>query len=122
MDRYEVMEKIGRGKYSDVFKCIDTSNDQLSVLKILKPGYCYVDSVRDSKIRREIKILKTLKGLPNIISLDCVMLDPCSKCYCLVYPYVNHIDIRDLPDQEITLPLIRKLTKQILKVNVSVII
>ena len=38
MDRYEVMEKIGRGKYSDVFKCIDTSNDKLSVLKILKPG------------------------------------------------------------------------------------
>ena len=76
-----------------------------------------VDSVRDSKIRREIKILRTLKGLQNIISLDCVMLDPCSKCYCLVYPYVNHIDIRDLPDQEIKLPLIKKFTKQILKVQ-----
>lgn len=35
---YEIMEKIGRGKYSDVFKCINVTNDKLSVLKILKPG------------------------------------------------------------------------------------
>ena len=32
------MSKIGRGKYSDVFKCINTLNEELYVLKILKPG------------------------------------------------------------------------------------
>ena len=45
LDKYEVMQKIGRGKYSDVFKCINTEDDKLYVLKFLKP-------VRDSKIRR----------------------------------------------------------------------
>lgn len=32
------MEKIGRGKYSDVYKCIDTRSDKLAVVKVLKPG------------------------------------------------------------------------------------
>lgn len=45
MEQYEVMEKIGRGKYSDVFKCMNSKTDTPAVLKFLKP-------VRDSKIRR----------------------------------------------------------------------
>ena len=32
------MEKIGRGKYSDVYKCINNKTDKLAVVKVLKPG------------------------------------------------------------------------------------
>lgn len=38
METHELMEKIGRGKYSDVFKCIDTRTDKFAVVKVLKPG------------------------------------------------------------------------------------
>lgn len=36
------MDKIGRGKYSDVFKCVNTDTEELCVLKILKPGQQFV--------------------------------------------------------------------------------
>ena len=32
------MDKIGRGEYSDVYKCVNTDTEELCVLKILKPG------------------------------------------------------------------------------------
>lgn len=42
MNRYEVCEKIGRGKYSDVYRAMRDQGqgqpDKPSVLKILKPG------------------------------------------------------------------------------------
>lgn len=74
-------------------------------------------AVRENKIKREIKILKTLRGLPNIIELEAVMFDTCSKCYSLVYPFVDHIDIRDIPDTEFGLPQIKKFTFQVLQVS-----
>jgi serine/threonine protein kinase len=50
---HELMEKIGRGKYSDVFKCINTQTNKFSVVKVLKPGMkCIKQLVRDSKIKR----------------------------------------------------------------------
>lgn len=55
-------------------------------------------SVRDSKIKREIKILKTVSGMKCIIGLTGVTYDECTKTYCLVHPYVNHVDVRDIPD------------------------
>lgn len=32
------MQKIGRGKYSDVYKCINNLTNELAVVKVLKPG------------------------------------------------------------------------------------
>lgn len=37
-DNYEVIKKIGRGKYSEVYEGINVENDQKLVIKILKPG------------------------------------------------------------------------------------
>jgi hypothetical protein len=48
---YEVVRKIGRGKYSEVFDGYNTVNSQRCVVKILKP-------VKKKKIKREIKILQ----------------------------------------------------------------
>ena len=42
---YEVIRKIGRGKYSEVFEGINVVNNQRCVVKILKP-------VKKKKIKR----------------------------------------------------------------------
>jgi casein kinase II subunit alpha len=36
-DNYEVMRKVGRGKYSEVFEGMNISNSTKCVIKILKP-------------------------------------------------------------------------------------
>ena len=59
---YEVVRKIGRGKYSEVFEGVNVANDCKCVVKILKP-------VKKKKIKREIKILQNLCGQTNIIRL-----------------------------------------------------
>ena len=49
-ENYEIIKKIGRGKYSEVYEGINTLNNERIVIMILKP-------VKKTKIRREIKIL-----------------------------------------------------------------
>ena len=71
-DHYEVIRKIGRGKYSEVFEGINVVTNEKCVVKILKP-------VKKKKIKREIKILQNLAGGPNIIQLKDVVRDPQSK-------------------------------------------
>ncbi|CAG7888255.1 unnamed protein product, partial [Brassica rapa] len=69
-DGYEVVRKVGRGKYSEVFEGINMNSNEKCVIKILKP-------VKKKKIRREIKILQNLCGGPNIVKLLDVALDYC---------------------------------------------
>ena len=44
-ERYQIIEKVGRGKYSEVFKAIDMETGEPVSIKYLKP-------VRKKKIRR----------------------------------------------------------------------
>eukprot|EP01048_Picozoa_sp_COSAG05_P037658 COSAG05_NODE_17682_length_321_cov_0.680180_1_plen_82_part_01 len=52
-DNYELIRKVGRGKYSEVFEAMHVGKDQKCVVKVLKP-------VKKKKIKREIKILQNL--------------------------------------------------------------
>ncbi|GAA5885141.1 hypothetical protein JCM16303_005873 [Sporobolomyces ruberrimus] len=61
-DRYEVIRKIGRGKYSEVFEGYDLGQEKLVVVKVLKP-------IKKKKVKRELKILINLRGGDNIIEL-----------------------------------------------------
>lgn len=81
IENYEVVEKIGKGKYSEVYIGIQTQNDRKVVIKVLKP-------VKKSKIRREIKILKVLSTVkhPNIVQLMDIVQDQASQSYSLVSP------------------------------------
>ena len=36
-DHYELIERIGRGKFSDVYKAMDTLNNKPVIIKLLKP-------------------------------------------------------------------------------------
>lgn len=66
---YQLVRKLGRGKYSEVFEAINITNNEKVVVKILKP-------VKKKKIKREIKILENLRGGTNIIRLVDTVKDP----------------------------------------------
>eukprot|EP00013_Stygamoeba_regulata_P023025 CAMPEP_0177647848 /NCGR_PEP_ID=MMETSP0447-20121125/10516_1 /TAXON_ID=0 /ORGANISM="Stygamoeba regulata, Strain BSH-02190019" /LENGTH=349 /DNA_ID=CAMNT_0019150455 /DNA_START=269 /DNA_END=1318 /DNA_ORIENTATION=+ len=86
---YEVVRKIGRGKYSEVFEGMNVVTNQKCVIKILKP-------VKKKKIKREIKILQNLCGGPNIIKLLDIVRDQSSKTPSLIFEYVNNVDFKNL--------------------------
>jgi len=88
-DEYEVVRKVGRGKYSEVFEGINVTTNTKVIIKILKP-------VKKKKIKREIKILQNLKGGTNIIRLLDIVRDPQSKTPSLIFEYVNNTDFKVL--------------------------
>ncbi len=88
-DNYEVVKKIGRGKYSEVFSGYNVLTKQKCVIKILKP-------VKKKKIKREIKILQNLSGGTNIIDLLDVVRDPTSKTPALIFEHINNTDFKIL--------------------------
>jgi casein kinase II subunit alpha len=88
-DEYEVVRKVGRGKYSEVFEGRRTESGEKCVIKILKP-------VKKKKIKREIKILQNLAGGVNVIKLLDVVREPSTKTPSLVFEYVNNTDFKAL--------------------------
>ncbi|CAG9529690.1 unnamed protein product [Cercopithifilaria johnstoni] len=89
IDDYQLIRKLGRGKYSEVFEGFKSPLDEKCVIKILKP-------VKKKKIKREIKILENLRGGTNIITLLDVVKDPISRTPALVFEYVNNTDFKQL--------------------------
>ncbi|RYQ80884.1 hypothetical protein Ahy_Scaffold1g106987 isoform G [Arachis hypogaea] len=88
-DDYEVVRKVGRGKYSEVFEGVHSTNNEKCIIKILKP-------VKKKKIKREIKILQNLCGGPNVIKLLDIVRDQQSKTPSLIFEYVNNTDFKVL--------------------------
>ncbi|KAL7409591.1 kinase-like domain-containing protein [Mrakia frigida] len=86
---YEIVRKVGRGKYSEVFAGVSLSTSQKVVVKVLKP-------VKKKKIKREIKILMNLSGGPNVINLLDVVRDPQAKTPSIVFEHVNNVDFKQL--------------------------
>ena len=44
-DHYQIVQKLGRGKYSEVFESINVTNNMRTVIKILKVGVCLYDVI-----------------------------------------------------------------------------
>jgi len=91
-DNYEVVRKVGRGKYSEVFegiRILPDGKEDRCIIKILKP-------VKKKKIQREIKILQNVRGGPNIIDLIDVVKDPRSKTPSLIFEFVSNTDFKVL--------------------------
>ena len=115
-DDYEVVRKVGRGKYSEVFEGVNVVNNQTCIIKILKPvkkkkarccclpsallstapGLAASHQALCTQIKREIKILQNLCGGPNVIQLLDVVRDPQSKTPSLIFEYVNNTDFKVL--------------------------
>ncbi|KAG6815858.1 hypothetical protein H0H87_010714 [Tephrocybe sp. NHM501043] len=107
-DQYEIVRKVGRGKYSEVshkfifylnnlrdisffkvFEGVNVVTEDKCIIKVLKP-------VKKKKIKREIKILQNLAGGPNVVSLLDVVRDPASKIPSLITEYVHNVDFKVL--------------------------
>ena len=86
-DDYQLVRKLGRGKYSEVFEAINVSTGERCVVKILKP-------VRKDKIKREIKVLENLRGGTNIITLLAAVESPVSKAPALIFEPVDNTDFK----------------------------
>lgn len=82
---YEIVRKLGRGKYSEVFEGIAVDQEMKCVIKVLKP-------VKKKKIKREIRILQNLAGGINIIKLLDIVKDPeVSFILATVFAYGNSV-------------------------------
>ncbi|KAF8173582.1 kinase-like domain-containing protein [Mycena galopus ATCC 62051] len=81
-DRYEIVRRLGGGKYSEG---VDTVNSERCVMKVLKP-------VAGHKIKREIKVLRNLAGAPNCIALLDVVRDPSRLYHSLITEYVDNTE------------------------------
>lgn len=88
-DNYEIIKKVGRGKYSEVFLGMNTASDSKCIIKVLKP-------IKKKKIKREVKILQNLSGGVNIIQLLDIVRDPQSKTPALIFENVNNTDFKTL--------------------------
>ena len=88
-DEYEIIRKIGRGKYSEVFEGVRCDTQGKIVIKILKP-------VKKQKLQREVKILRNLMGGTNIINLLDTITDPVSNTKSLVFEHVAAQDFKIL--------------------------
>lgn len=86
-DDYQLVRKLGRGKYSEVFEGVNIVTNEKCVVKILKP-------VKKKKIKREIRILENLRNGTNIIELQAVVKDPISRTPALIFEYVNNVDFK----------------------------
>ena len=86
---YDVLRKLGKGKYSEVFEGLNRITGKPCVIKILKP-------VKRKKIRREIKILQILSGGPNIVQLLDTVKDRLTDTPSLVLEFVDADDFRAL--------------------------
>ena len=88
-NNYQIVKKIGRGKYSDVFLGVVKGSHYPCCIKSLKP-------VREEKFRREIMVLQRLLGGPNIVKLyDCVM-EKSTGTPSLIMEYVNNTNYKEI--------------------------
>ncbi|OMJ81699.1 hypothetical protein SteCoe_17749 [Stentor coeruleus] len=85
-ENYEILRKIGRGKYSDVYEGLDMISQDKVVIKILKP-------IKKSKVLREIKILRSLEGCPGVPKLLDVIKESTTKTISFV---MEHCESQDL--------------------------
>lgn len=88
-DDYEFVSKLGRGRYSEVFKATNLLTNKEAVVKILKP-------VRHIKIRREVMILEQLTECPYIVQLQDQVCDPSTKTPSIITGFVESTDFKDL--------------------------
>lgn len=88
-DDYEIVRKIGRGKYCEAFEGIHVRSQNQIVIKILKP-------VKKKKIKRELKILQNVCAGPNIVRLLDYVRDHQSKTPSLIFEYINNVDFKQL--------------------------
>ncbi|XP_078430372.1 casein kinase II subunit alpha-2-like isoform X2 [Wolffia australiana] len=87
-NNYDLVQKVGGGKYSEVFEGINMRTNERCIVKILKP-------VKMKKIKREVKILQNVCSGPNIVKLLDIVGNPHSNTSGLIFEYVDGTDFKN---------------------------
>lgn len=87
-DDWKIYQRIGRGKYSEVFEGKNIKTDITACVKILKP--CL-----PKLLKLEIYTLQLLKNGPNIIQLLHTLKDEKSNLWCLVFEILKCKELKD---------------------------
>lgn len=82
-DDFECVLKLGRGRYSEVFRGVNLITNEDVVVKILKP-------VRAKKIKREITVMSILSDSPDIIKLRDQVIDNSTRTPSIIMEYFEH--------------------------------
>eukprot|EP00906_Rhabdomonas_costata_P009478 RCo013407 len=83
MDRYVLLRKVGEGSFGEVLQAQDTKNGQVVAIKKFKRSD---DENRELNLR-EVRALKRLRGMPNIITLLDVFTE--GEDLCLVFEFMK---------------------------------
>ncbi|KAJ3452147.1 casein kinase ii subunit alpha [Anaeramoeba flamelloides] len=86
---FELLQKLGKGRYASVFLGNDLRNNKEICLKVLKP-------VKRSKIKREIKISMIVGEFPNTVKLLDLIDNKVIGTPTLVFEYFPHPHILEL--------------------------
>ncbi|CAI9267174.1 unnamed protein product [Lactuca saligna] len=86
-DSYEMLNKIGQGTYSSVYKARDLQNDRIVAIKKVRFVNMDPESVRF--MAREISILRRLDH-PNVMKLQALVTSKFSGSLYLVFDYMEH--------------------------------
>ena len=87
-ERYKLLEEIGRGRLSTVYRAADTADGDVSVaVKLLDTRH--PDEIKRELFKRETAALKRLQH-PNIISLQQSGWSDAEKCFYLVLDHVPY--------------------------------
>ncbi|KAK5993866.1 Casein kinase II subunit alpha [Cladobotryum mycophilum] len=92
IDDYEIVRKIstlGRGKYAELFEGIDVTDFRRCIIKSPNP-------MGRKRVRREMEILRALRGGPNILECLDVVWDPCTESSSIIFDYFENTDYRAL--------------------------
>jgi serine/threonine protein kinase len=87
---YHIEKEIGKGSFGKVYLAKQILTNCDIALKIISKSIVRQKKVED-KIQREIKILKTMSGHPNVVKLYEVFED--QENYYMVFEYLQHGDI-----------------------------
>ncbi|KAK1436665.1 hypothetical protein QVD17_02447 [Tagetes erecta] len=114
-DSYEMLDKIGQGTYSSVYKARDLQNDRIVAIKKVRFVNMEPESVRF--MAREIQILRRLDH-PNCMKLQALVTSKYSGSLYLVFDYMEHDLVGLLHSQKVkkfTLPQIKCYMQQFLR-------
>ncbi|KAI3381302.1 hypothetical protein SNEBB_005493 [Seison nebaliae] len=112
MDKYNVIEKIGDGTFSEVSKCYNTVSNSYCACKRMRQKY---ENVEQVKQLREIQAMKQLRGHPNILHLYEVIYDRKHGTLYLIFELMerNLYEFVRKRHTLLSIKTIRKLTYQL---------
>jgi hypothetical protein len=99
-DDYEVVHKVGRGKYSEVFEGVNCVNNERCIIKILKP-------VKKKKVLFHVVVYPSLslvligclgqfKRILAVCSMNCSFVCVHPETWCLCDSHHFFQDVREL--------------------------